>query len=63
MTQAEMERELSAATGESLSTIRHRGFQIVELPSPGPRMVDWDLLHGKRVALVPQRSRERRLTV
>ena len=61
MTRVEFERELSAATGESLGTIRHRGFQLVEPPVVYPRIVDWDVLHEDRVAVVPQRSRGRRL--
>ena len=57
MTQAEMERELSVVTGESLGTIRHRGFQLVEPPVSYPRIVDWDVLSEDRVAVLPQRSR------
>jgi len=51
MTQAELEREVRRATGESRDTIRHQGFSI--LPLPGDygdeepdilplRIVDWD---------------------
>jgi hypothetical protein len=60
MTQAELERELSHATGESLATIRHRGFQLVESPTPEPLTVDWDELDAERVAVFPQRSRQKR---
>ena len=42
MTQRELERELALATGESLSTIRSRGFSIVEPPDLEPLTVDWD---------------------
>ena len=42
MTQREIERELALATGESLSTIRSRGFSIVEPPDLEPLTVDWD---------------------
>ena len=56
MTQAEMERELSATTGESLATIRRHGFQPVETPVSYPRIVDWDSLDEERVAVLPQRS-------
>ena len=42
MTQAEMERELAAVTGESLSEIRRRGFSLLEAPvastAPGRRV-------------------------
>jgi len=41
MTQAELERELSGLTGESLSTIRRRGFSLVEV-APEPLSIDWD---------------------
>ena len=61
MTQAEMERELAEVTGESLGTIRRRGFQLVEPPVVYPRIVDWDELHEDRVAVLPQRSRSHRL--
>ena len=61
MTQAEMERELAEVTGESLGTIRRRGFQLVEPPVVYPRIVDWDTLHEDRVAVLPQRTRSRRL--
>jgi hypothetical protein len=60
MTHAEMERELSRSTGESLATIRRRGFQLVEPPVARPRLVDWDELDAERVSIVPQRSRQNR---
>ena len=56
MTQAEMERELSVVTGESLSTIRRRGFQLVEPPVSYPRIIDWDVLNEDRVSVLPQRG-------
>ena len=61
MTQAEMERELAEMTGESVGTIRRHGFQLVEPPMVYPRIVDWDTLHEDRVAVLPQRSRSRRM--
>ena len=60
MTQAQMERELARATGESLSTIRHRGFSIIEPPELEPLVVDWDQLDAKRVAVFPPRNRDYR---
>ena len=60
MTHAQMERELAHATGESLTTIRRRGFQLVEPPVLSPQFVNWDELDAERVAVVPQRSREHR---
>jgi len=55
MTQAEMERELAAVTGESVETIRRYGFQHVE--TPDPHVVDWDAVHAERLSYLPQRSR------
>jgi hypothetical protein len=59
MTQREIERELALATGESLSTIRSRGFSIVEPPELEPLTVDWDAVAAERVAIFPDRSRRR----
>lgn len=51
MTQSELEREVSEATGESLKTVRRRGFSIVKPhddnfdPEPNIlpfQMMDWD---------------------
>jgi hypothetical protein len=56
MSQQELERELSRVTGESLGTIRRRGFSL-ELPLENeddrmilrmPRIVDWDALEQRR---------------
>ena len=60
MSHAQMERELAQQTGESLSTIRRRGFQLVEPPDLKPLMIDWDAVDAQRTSFVPQRSRERR---
>ncbi len=60
MTQAQMERELARATGESLSTIRHRGFSIIEPPELEPLVVNWDALDAKRMAVFPSRNRDHR---
>jgi len=60
MTQAELEAAVSRSTGESLSTIRRRGFSIV-VPGPSiyepepdeiamPQMVDWDQVQARRHA-------------
>ena len=59
MTQAELERELSRATGESLSTIRSRGFQLVEPPDPEPQMIDWDAIYPIGASRRVQRSARR----
>ena len=55
MTQAQMQEELAAKTGESLRTIRRRGFSLVTPLSvldpdddTPPQMVDWDRLGEDR---------------
>ena len=53
MTQAELDRAVAAATGESVNTISQRGFVLLT-PSPierEPLVVDWDELDTSRVAL------------
>jgi hypothetical protein len=60
MTKREFEQELARATGESLGTIRHRGFSLVEIPEPEPLIVDWDEQQAGRVALLPNRSASKR---
>ena len=51
MTQAELDREVSLATGDSRDTIRRQGFSILPLPDDFVddepdvstiRMIDWD---------------------
>ena len=42
MTQRELERELANMTGESIATIRSRGFSLVEPPELEPLVLDWD---------------------
>jgi len=59
MTHAQMERELAQATGESLTTIRRHGFQLVEPPALDPQTVDWDELDAERVAVFPQRPTQK----
>ena len=60
MSQAELERELARHTGESVRTLRRRGFQYVEVPDLKPLVVDWDELDEGRTSYVPQRSRAHR---
>lgn len=55
MTQRELERELAVRTGESLTTIRCRGFSLVEPPDLKPLIVDWDQLAAERVRMLPER--------
>jgi len=51
MSQAELDREVSRATGESMGTIRRQGFSILPLPDDSfddepevgaIRIIDWD---------------------
>jgi hypothetical protein len=55
MTQSQLNRAVARATGECLSTIRHRGFgllrAIVSEPEREPLLVDWDALERHRKAL------------
>ena len=61
MTQAELNREVAHATGETVSEIRHRGFSLVDPDEasfdsePGivGRHVDWDEVDAERYALMP----------
>lgn len=67
MTQAEIDRSVRCATGESLREIRRRGFseadplQVGYDPEPysAPGIVDWDQLQSGRVALFPRRRQSR----
>ena len=57
MTQAEMNREVASATGESVSTISKMGF-VPLTPVPferdrEPLVVDWDQLEKTREVLHP----------
>ena len=56
MTQAELEREVSRATGESRQTVRRRGFSIQQFSDrpladdfqeAEPQMIDWDAQDAK----------------
>ena len=48
MTQAELDREVSQATGETMSEVRRRGFSLIEIPDRRPQVIDWDLLDQQR---------------
>jgi hypothetical protein len=66
MKQSLLERAVASATGEAISTIRRRGFSILDPTDqdfdelPKPRTVDWDRLDALRPAYLPQRTRLRR---
>jgi hypothetical protein len=57
-TQHELERQVAAATGESVATIRRRGFSIVDLAESKPEVIqapqcyDWDQLDSRPLRLV-----------
>ena len=51
MTQHQLERELARLTGETITTIRHRGFGLVEPPEREPLVVDWDELEEERLSI------------
>jgi hypothetical protein len=57
MTQQQLERKVARATGETLSTIRRRGFSLVEPSEAEPRMVDWDQLDAQRMTVLPATRR------
>jgi hypothetical protein len=65
MTQAQLDRRVSAATGESLTEIRQRGFSLADPldvhhdpePTRRPQIVDWDGMAASRVSLFPGRGR------
>lgn len=54
MTQAQLDRSVAAATGESRRTVRQRGFSLADPPpydpDPYPQYVDWDDLAEVRYA-------------
>ena len=61
MTQAEMERELAHTTGETLCTIRNRGFSLLVMPDRNPLVVDWDQVQQREpLRYVPRRRPVRR---
>lgn len=61
MTQAEMERELADSTGESISTIRDRGFSLIVMPDRNPLIVDWDQVQQREPLRYVTRRRPRRV--
>jgi hypothetical protein len=57
MTQCELDRELARVTGETLTTIRNRGFSLVEPPELEPLIIDWDQIEAERRASAPGNNR------
>ena len=61
MTPSQLNRAVARATGESIATIRRRGFSIVDVPASGdfgeaatPQFVDWEAIDDQRVSIFPQ---------
>jgi hypothetical protein len=58
MSQAELERQVAAATGESRRTVRQLGFSLADPPvvahdpepTEGDPYLDWDLVANERYA-------------
>jgi hypothetical protein len=61
MTQAELNREVASRTGESVSTIRRLGFNLLDIPCRPPLVVDWDQLDRQRPRFLPDRQRDAQL--
>ena len=62
MTQAELNRNVARATGESVRTIASRGFSLLTpLPEERePLVVDWDEVQAERhVEMFPPRQHDR----
>ena len=58
MTRADFEREVAGATGETVGTIRDRGFSLVIVPDREPLTVDWDAVQQvDPIRMRPQGSR------
>jgi hypothetical protein len=60
MTQAQLNRAVASATGETISEIRRMGFGLADPAEvafdPAPEegtYVDWDAVDGQRCALMP----------
>jgi hypothetical protein len=63
MTQADVNRAVAAATGESVRTVSQRGFSIADPTvvdhdpephdfDPESKILDWDVLDAQRAVLV-----------
>jgi len=61
MTQAELDRAVSRATGESMATVRRCGFSIIEPLPEEPISIDWDVIDAERLGLFPDRQNRSQL--
>jgi hypothetical protein len=65
MTETKLYRAVAHVTGETLGTIKHRGFSIADPPRVAydpepygsPKVVNWDELDALRPGLFPGRKR------
>ena len=57
MTQAELDQQIAMVTGESLCTVKQRGFSplwpVPYEPDREPLTVDWDEMDRRREVLFP----------
>jgi hypothetical protein len=60
MTQAQLDRAVAQATGESLRTIHDLGFSSWgnHFEERKPLVVNWDALDARRYSFFPQRRRQ-----
>jgi hypothetical protein len=63
MTQSDFEREVSRATGETIDTVRSRGFSLMEIPDLEPLILDWDEIYPTEPLRkpLPRKRREQQL--
>lgn len=57
MTQRELNRAVAHTTGERLSTVRTRGFSLIQIKSV-PEVVNWKERTAERAGLIPEQQRE-----
>jgi len=59
VTQQDLDRAVARSTGESLRTIRGRGFNVLTArladiePARGPHVLDWDALEHGNCGMAP----------
>ena len=56
MTEADLNRQVARCTGETVTTIRKRGFSLIAPEYPPPLVLDWDKLKAQRRGSVPESS-------
>ena len=53
---ADLDREVSRTTGDSVATIRSLRFSLAEPEQPEPLVIDWEKLEASRVGLFSNRQ-------